>query len=65
MHEKIYSDYKFCSGIIGFAEAQSPNKPDIPLVRVYFHEKIDSTQKIIKSGMALRIICSGLLKTMN
>ena len=28
--------------------AQSYNKPDIPLVRAYFHEKIDSTQKLIE-----------------
>ena len=28
--------------------AQSSNKPDIPLVRLYFHEKIDSTQKLIE-----------------
>src|SRR6478609_9134797 len=33
---------------INFAVAQSSNKPDIPLVRLYFHEKIDSTQKQIK-----------------
>jgi hypothetical protein len=28
--------------------AQNSNKPDIPLVRLYFHEKIDSTQKLIE-----------------
>ena len=28
--------------------AQSANKTDIPLVRLYFHEKIDSTQKLIE-----------------
>ena len=28
--------------------AQSSNKADIPLVRLYFHEKIDSTQKLIE-----------------
>lgn len=30
-----------------FASAQSSKKPDIPLVREYFHAKIDSTQKQI------------------
>ena len=29
-------------------QAQTSNKPDIPLVRLYFHEKIDSTQKLIE-----------------
>ena len=45
--KKIYSVLFFICGFCGFAIAQSSNKPDIPLVRLYFHEKIDSTQKII------------------
>jgi hypothetical protein len=31
-----------------FVNAQNANKADIPLVRLYFHEKIDSTQKLIE-----------------
>ncbi|MEO8711237.1 MAG: hypothetical protein ABI405_03885 [Parafilimonas sp.] len=38
----------FLYGIINLAAAQSSTQPDIPLVRVYFHEKIDSTQRRIE-----------------
>ena len=38
----------FIYGIINFVAAQSSAQPDIPLVRVYFHEKIDSTQRHIE-----------------
>ncbi len=45
--------YLFSIIIIAFCffnvvSAQSSSKPDIPLVRVYFHEKIDSSQKQIE-----------------
>jgi len=46
--KKIYSLLFIIGYFINFAVAQSSNKPDIPLVRLYFHEKIDSTQKQIK-----------------
>jgi hypothetical protein len=36
-----------CSAVL-LVNAQTSNKPDIPLVRLYFHEKIDSTQKFIE-----------------
>lgn len=45
--KKIYLVISFVYGIIGFAVAQSFNKADIPLARMYFHDKIDTTQKII------------------
>lgn len=34
-------------GMVSSGIAQSSVKPDIPLVRQYFHEKIDSSQKLI------------------
>jgi hypothetical protein len=46
--KKIFPFIIFIQGIIFFADAQSGNKPSIPLVRLYFHEKIDSTQKLIE-----------------
>ena len=46
--KKIYSLVFIICCFINFAVAQSSNKPGIPLVRMYFHEKIDSTQKQIK-----------------
>jgi hypothetical protein len=45
--KKIYLVIGFFYAIIGIAGAQSSTKTDIPLVRAYFHEKIDSTQKLI------------------
>src|SRR5436305_6659860 len=45
--KKIVLFVIFIQGIINFISAQS-SKPDIPLVRIYFHEKIDSTQKLIE-----------------
>src|SRR5580765_2684358 len=38
--------FSFCSVAL-LTYAQSSNKQDIPLVRLYFHEKIDSTQMLI------------------
>lgn len=38
----------FIYGIVNFTVAQSATQPDIPLVRLYFHEKIDSSQKRIE-----------------
>ena len=46
--KRIFLFLIFIQGTISFAEAQSSNNPDIPLVRLYFHEKIDSTQKQIE-----------------
>ena len=46
--KKVYLLLIFIPGFLGFTVAQSSTKPDIPLVRMYFHEKIDSTQKIIE-----------------
>ena len=46
--KKIYPLLFIICCSINFAVAQSSTKPDIPLVRMYFHEKIDSTQKQIK-----------------
>jgi hypothetical protein len=46
--KKTYLLLIFVFGLSGFAVAQSAARPDIPLVRVYFHEKIDSTQKLIR-----------------
>ncbi|MFT4154629.1 hypothetical protein [Parafilimonas sp.] len=46
--KKAYPLLAFAFVFQGFTMAQSAAKPDIPLVRVYFHEKIDSTQKLIK-----------------
>lgn len=34
-------------GTINIVAAQTSTKPDIPLMRVYFHEKVDSTQRMI------------------
>ncbi|MBV9962462.1 MAG: hypothetical protein JO072_09460 [Parafilimonas sp.] len=45
--KKILLFVIFIQVIINFVSAQS-GKPDIPLVRLYFHEKIDSTQKLIE-----------------
>src|SRR5215469_11345770 len=45
--KKFYLVIVFFYGIIGFTTAQSSTKTDIPLVRALFHEKIDSTQKLI------------------
>jgi hypothetical protein len=38
--------FAFFSAVL-VTRAQSSNKQDIPLVRMYFHEKIDSTQILI------------------
>src|SRR5215471_13494588 len=38
--------FTLCPAVI-VTYAQSSNKQDIPLVRLYFHEKIDSTQLLI------------------
>jgi hypothetical protein len=46
--KRIFLFIIFIQGINFFADAQSGNKPGIPLVRIYFHEKIDSTQKQIE-----------------
>ena len=46
--KKVYLFIIFILGFISFVVAQSSSKPDIPLVRLYFHEKIDSTQKLIE-----------------
>ncbi len=48
--KRIFLFIIFIQGIINFADAQSVSKPDIPLVRAYFHEKIDSTQKRIENA---------------
>ncbi len=45
--KKIYLVIGFVFGIIGFTTAQSSTKTDVPLVRQFFHEKIDSSQKLI------------------
>src|SRR5205809_1357222 len=46
--KKVYLFIVFIYGIMSFTAAQSSSKPEIPLVRLYFHEKIDSTQKQIE-----------------
>jgi hypothetical protein len=38
--------FSFCAAV-SINHAQSSKKQEIPLVRVYFHEKIDSTQTLI------------------
>ncbi len=45
--KKLLLSFIFYSAVL-FVNAQTSNKPDIPLVRLYFHEKIDSTQKLIE-----------------
>ena len=46
--KRIFLFLILIQGTINFTWAQSSAKPDIPLVRLYFHEKIDSTQKQIE-----------------
>ncbi len=48
MIKKVYLSVIFLVVSKVFTLAQSANKPGVPLVRMYFHEKIDSTQKIIE-----------------
>jgi hypothetical protein len=45
---KVYFFIIFSYCFINFTAAQSSSKPDIPLVRYYFHEKIDTTQKLVE-----------------
>ena len=45
--KKFLLSFIFCPAVL-FVNAQNSNKADIPLVRLYFHEKIDSTQKLIE-----------------
>ncbi|MEP6465457.1 MAG: hypothetical protein ABJB05_04095 [Parafilimonas sp.] len=46
--KKMFLFIIFVQGVINFACAQSVSNANIPLVRSYFHEKIDSTQKQIE-----------------
>ncbi len=45
--KKLLLSFIFYPAVL-FVNAQNSTKPDIPLVRLYFHEKIDSTQKLIE-----------------
>lgn len=46
--KKVYLLIIFAYVFLNLTAAQSASKPDIPLVRLYFHEKIDTTQKQIE-----------------
>ncbi len=46
--KKIYLSIIFICGFISLVVAQSASKPDIPMTRIYFHDKVDTTQKQIE-----------------
>lgn len=46
--KKIFLSVLSFIAATGFAFSQSASRQDVPLVRAYFHEKIDSTQRLIE-----------------